>query len=255
MDDVVIQQFITAFLDPKNLVGHVAYVLLIVSMMMRNMRWLRIFAIGAGSISAVYYWAQGDYVSVFWESLFTLVNICQLVIIAIENWRGKFSKDEQYFIQTCLPDLERAQARRFVQLGAWTQVSEGAVLITEDTCPQRLKFVVGGEANISRDGKHLGKIGRGDFLGEMSYLTGKVASASVTADTSMSYLAFERKLLKEHLTKNPEVRFALESSFNRNLVGKLVKTNELVRPGSVASVSPTIGTGPTLGTGDDSSNP
>lgn len=230
MDSEIVQQFVTAFIDPKNLVGHVAYVLLIVSMLMRNMRWLRIFAIAAGTISAIYYWTQSDYVSVFWETIFTLVNIFQLFYIAIENSRGRFSKDERYFIETCLPGLERAQARRFVKLGAWTQVSDEAVLITEDTCPQRLKFVVDGIANITRNNKHLGKVGKGDFLGEMSYLTGQSASASVIAETTMRYLAFDRDVLKDHLTKNPEVRFALESSFNRNLVGKLVKTNDLVRP-------------------------
>lgn len=230
MNSEIVQQFITAFVDPKNLVGHVAYVLLIASMLMRSMRWLRIFAICAGTVSAVYYWTQIDYVSVFWESIFTLVNVFQLFYIAIENSRGKFSKDERFFIETCLPNLERAQARRFVKLGAWTQVSDGAILITEDTCPQRLKFVVDGTATVSRNSKHLGNVGRGDFLGEMSYLTGKNASASVTAETTFRYLAFDRDVLKLHLEKNPEVRFALESSFNRNLVGKLAKTNELVRP-------------------------
>ena len=230
MGSEIIQQFITDFLDPNNLVGHVAYVLLIISMLMCNMRWLRIFAISAGSISAIYYWAQADYVSVFWETIFTLVNICQLFYIAIENSRGRFSKDEKYFIETCLPGVERAQARRFVKLGAWTQVSDGAVLITEDTCPQRLKFLVDGTAVVSRNTKHLGNVGKGDFLGEMSYLTGKSASASVIADSTLRYLAFDRDILKLHLDRNPEVRFALESSFNRNLVGKLVKTNDLVRP-------------------------
>ena len=230
MDGDIVQQFLTAFIDPKNLVGHVAYVLLIVSMLMRNMRWLRIFAIAAGTISAIYYWAQADYVSVFWETIFTLVNVFQLFYIALENSRGRFSKDEKYFIETCLPGLERAQARRFVKLGAWTQVSEEAILITEDTCPQRLKFVVDGTANVTRKSKHLGKVSKGDFLGEMSYLTGQSASASVIAETTLRYLAFDRDVLKEHLAKNPDVRFALESSFNRNLVGKLAKTNDLVRP-------------------------
>ncbi|PCI04065.1 MAG: hypothetical protein COB78_06920 [Hyphomicrobiales bacterium] len=230
MDGEIVQQFITAFIDPKNLVGHVAYVLLIASMLMRSMRWLRIFAISAGTVSAIYYWTQADYVSVFWETIFTLVNIFQLFYIAIENSRGRFSKDEKYFIETCLPGVERAQARRFVKLGAWTQVSDGAILITEDTCPQRLKFVVDGTAIVMRKSKHLGKVGRGDFLGEMSYLTGKNASASVTAESTMRYLAFDRDVLKLHLDRNPEVRFALESSFNRNLVGKLAKTNELIRP-------------------------
>ena len=223
--NVIAEQFVTAFLDPANLVGHIAYVLLIASMMMRNMNWLRALAIMAGAISAIYYWTLGDYVSMFWESLFSLVNIAQLVILMIENRRGNFSDEEQIFVKTCVPSLERAHARRLMKLGAWTQVQDEIELIAEDTCPSDLKFIVTGTARVERKNKTLGKVGTGDFLGEMSYLTGKKASASVITETSVRYLAFSRDVLKEHLEKNPEVRHALEASFNRNLIDKLVKTN------------------------------
>ena len=224
----IFDQFVTAFTDPGNLVGHFAYVLLIISMMMRSMHWLRIFAIGAGSVSAIYYWTLGDYVSMFWESLFSLVNVVQLLIIAFENRRGRFTKEEELFIATCLVGLERAQARRLVKLGAWTEVNEETVLITENTCPQHLKFIVDGSARIEHNSNILGLVSKGDFLGEMSYLTGKPASATVVTDTKVRYLGFDRERLREHLTKHPEVRHAMEASFNRNLVEKLVKTNELV---------------------------
>ncbi len=221
----VLDNFVIAFMDPGNIVGHIAYVLLIVSMMMRNMNWLRFFAIMAGSISAIYYWTLADYVSMFWESLFSLVNVAQLVILQIENRRGKFSEEEKSFIQTCLPDVERAQARRLMKLGAWTEVQEGAVLVVEDTNPTDLKFMVSGRARVERNNRPLSVVGPGDFLGEMSYLTGKTASASVITEEPTRYLAFDRENLRVYLEKNPEVRHALEASFNRNLVDKLVKTN------------------------------
>jgi len=87
-------------------------------------------------------------------------------------------------------------------------------------------FLVSGNARVTRDGKTIGQVTRGDFLGEMSYLTGKKAAATVTTSEPTRYLAFERKALQEHLEKSPEVRHALEASFNRNLVSKLVSTNE-----------------------------
>jgi len=87
-------EFWSDFSRPENVVGHVAYVLLIVSMMMRNMNWLRFFAILAGAISAVFYWTLGDFVSMFWESLFSLVNLAQFAILQIENRRGRFSDEE-----------------------------------------------------------------------------------------------------------------------------------------------------------------
>ncbi|MEM9330104.1 MAG: cyclic nucleotide-binding domain-containing protein [Pseudomonadota bacterium] len=219
-------EFWADFSRPENLVGHFAYVLLIVSMMMRSMNWLRFFAILAGSISSVYYWILSDYVSMFWEALFSLVNVAQLIILQIENRRGKFSEEESMFIKTCLTGIERAHSRRLMKLGAWTEVQEEVTLITQDTCPGHLKFLVSGGAKVLRDGREIGSVKTGDFLGEMSYLTGKTATASVITTEPTRYLAFERKSLRAHLDKNPEVRHALEASFNRNLVEKLAKTSE-----------------------------
>ena len=219
------QQFLDAFLDPANAVGHVAYVFLILSMMMRSMQWLRVFAIAAGGVSAVYYLTLGDYVSMFWESLFSLVNVIQLTLLAIENRRGKFTQEEQLFFESVLRNVERAHARKLIRAGIWRDVEPGTTLVTENTWPKRLKFIVSGHANITLGGKEIAFVGPGDFLGEMSYLTGKAASATATAITPVRYLSFERARLEEQLDKYSDLRHALEAGFNRNLVEKLVKAN------------------------------
>jgi hypothetical protein len=220
------QQFMEAFLDPANVVGHVAYVFLIISMMMRSMHWLRIFAVCAGLISAIYYFTLTDYVSMFWESLFSFVNIIQLALLAIENRRGKFTEEEQLFFETVLQNVERAHARKLIRAGKWQDVKAGEVLVAEDTWPKRLKFIVSGHAKITVDGAEIAFVGPGDFLGEMSYLTGKAASASAIAVTPIRVLSFERNHLETHLDKHADLRHALEAGFNRNLVEKLVKTNK-----------------------------
>jgi len=219
------QEFIDAFIDPANIAGHISYMLLIGSMLMRRMLYLRIMAISAGSFSAAYYLSIGDPISLFWEVLFTTVNLAQLVILYVENKRGSFTREEQAFIDEVLTGVERAQARRLLKLGAWTEVSEDMVLIREDTVPSHLYYVVKGHARVERKGRTIGGVGPKDFLGEMSYLSGGNATATVTTSEHMRYLAFDREQLRQHLARNPDVRSALESSFNRNLVDKLVKTS------------------------------
>ena len=218
-------EFFDAFFNPTNIAGHISYTLLIASMLMRRMLYLRILAISAGTFSAIYYIIVDDPISLFWETLFTLVNLVQLIILHIENLRGSFSHEEQAFIDDVLSGVERGQARRLVKLGAWTEVNEDMVLIREDTTPTHLFYVVKGHAHVEREGRAIGKVGPRDFLGEMSYLSGSAATATVITDTPMRYLSFDRLQLRQHLAKNPEVRHALEASFNRNLVDKLVKTS------------------------------
>ena len=226
--------FMAQFLNPANLPGHFAYVLLIISMLMRKMIWLRVFAIAAGAFSAIYYTTLGDWVSCVWESTFALVNLAQLLVLFIENRRGKFSSEEQQFIDIALHGLERAHARKLMKLGKWAEIGEGEVLINEDSTPTHLYFIVNGTARVVRHERPVGLVGPGDFLGEMSYLTGKHATATVSVLTPMRCLTFERNALRAHLERNPEVRHAMEGGFNRNLVDKLVKTNTEGLPGLAA---------------------
>ena len=150
------------FSRPEHLVGHIAYFFLILSMLMRSMNWLRFFAITAGTISVIYYTILGDKVSMFWEGMFTLVNLGQYLILLVENRRGRFSADEVAFIKACLADVERANARRLMKLGAWIEVKEDAVLVTEDKCPVDLKYIVGGSAIVTREGRTLGEVSKGE---------------------------------------------------------------------------------------------
>jgi mannose-6-phosphate isomerase-like protein (cupin superfamily) len=228
------QEFLDAFMNPANIPGHISYVLLILSMLMRKMHLLRMVAVSAGTFSAFSYASLGDWVSFFWEVVFTLVNLVQLVFLAIENRRGRFSAEEQMFIDAVLQGVERAHIRRLMKMGAWIEVGDGHELIHEDTRPSHLYYVVNGTARIVRETRQLSVVGPGDFLGEMSYLTGKNATATVVAETPMRFLAFEREPLRAYLSRNPEIRHALEAGFNRNLVDKLVKTNS-ERPVSPAA--------------------
>jgi CRP-like cAMP-binding protein len=230
-------EFADAFVDPANVAGHIAYVLLIVSMLMRTMVWLRLFAIAAGTFSAVYYFTLGDFVSFFWESIFSLVNAVQLLILFIENRRGRFSAEESAFIEKILKGVERAQVRRLMHLGAWIEVGKDFQLIQEETEPNQLIYIVKGKARVEREGRLVGTAGPGDFLGEMSYLSGRNATATVTTETPLRYLAFDRATLRQHLARNAETRHAMEAAFNRNLVEKLVKTSrDLHASGVVAAL-------------------
>ena len=110
-----------------------------------------------------------------------------------------------------------------MKIGAWTEVQEDVTLITQGERPDELKFLVSGEARIERDGEVIDTAKRGDYIGEMSYLSDQPATATVITTETTRYLAFEQAILRDLLQKNQDVRHALEASFNRDLVGKLWK--------------------------------
>ena len=195
--------------------GHVSYVLLVLSMMMRTMSLLRIIAIASGLTSLIYgfFWLH-DPVTVFWETVFIAVNLVQILIIAYENRRAKFTDEEQIVIRSMVPGSDRRNARRILSLGSWEEAEPGTVLIEEDQMTTHLILLVRGAVQVERNSKIIGVCGEGDFLGEISYLNNVGATATAIVANHVRYYSFERKRLSEFL--------------KRDLVGKLVKTSHAV---------------------------
>ena len=219
--------FYEQFASPGKLVGHLSYVLLVSSMLMRSMKWLRVIAIAAGVVSAIYgyFWLK-DFVTVFWKIIFVTTNLVQLLILEWENRRAKFSEDEMRFVKAALPGVEKAHARRLLRLAQRKEFEVGKELTREGKNVEHLLFVLAGAVKIEKSGVIVGVCGHDDFIGEIGFMMGKPATATATVSNSVRCLCFNRAPLAAMLKKDMQLRHAMESSFNRNLVEKLIKSNE-----------------------------
>lgn len=208
------------------MIGHASYVLLIASMLMTRMVWLRILAIGSGVLAAVYsaFWLD-DPVSVFWEMLFVLTNVGQLTITSYLNRRTRFTTEERTFYEIAVPGLEPAHARQLLQAGRWVDAEPGAVLTRQGERVSDLVFITSGEARVEVDGQLVGSCATGDFVGEISVSTGIPATATVTAVAPIRYLAFERGVLMKLLGRSSEIAQAVELSYRHGLRDKLIRAN------------------------------
>jgi CRP/FNR family transcriptional regulator, cyclic AMP receptor protein len=72
-------------------------------------------------------------------------------------------------------------------VGAATEVDvrAGTVLVREGEFGRELYVIVQGEAVVSQAGTRLGRLGPGDFFGELAFLDRSRRSASVTARSDM----------------------------------------------------------------------
>jgi hypothetical protein len=107
-------------LSQEGLLGHAAYVLLVLSMLMRTLFWLRLLVIASAILGISYsVLILNDPVSAFWETCLVLVNIAQLVLSNWRNLRARFTPEELAFIMRHLPGLSRGEARALLDAGAW----------------------------------------------------------------------------------------------------------------------------------------
>ena len=221
-------------LAPQALLLHAGYLLLITSMLMTRLTWLRVLAIGSGILEGAYYLSIGDANSLFWEAMLVLTNVGQLAILAYHNRMARFTPDELAFYEIVVPTLEPSQARRLLKSGRWVEAPAGTVLSREGEVVSDLVFVVAGEVDIKVGEQTIGHCGTGSFVGEISASTGGPATATSIARTPVRYLAFERVSLMKMLRSSSEIGQAVELAFRHGLRDKLIRTNQamaaIVRP-------------------------
>ena len=177
-----LNDLIAGLADPVILFGHFTYFLLIISMLMRRMVWLRSLAVASGLAKIVYRaFFMLDPVSVVWEAIFVAVNIGQLIVLWYYERHHTFEEDQRHFIASMPAGVERRSLKRLLEFSTIRDVPAGTTLTTEGESVTELIFVASGVAVVEPGGAVVAACESGDYVGEMSFLTGKPASATARA--------------------------------------------------------------------------
>lgn len=208
------------------MVGHLSYFLLVISMLMRDITWLRIFVILSALVAITYdaVWLK-DPVGVFWETLLVIVNIAQIALIWWQNRRARFSPEETRLIAARLSVLDPHAARRLLDMGEWRNGAPGLVLTEQDKPVQHLTFIAQGSAEILCDGRTVAMCGPGNFVGEMSLVGNSPASAQAVLSENARLWQIDTDLVRSLRQSAPEMATALEAGIAQDLKSKILAAN------------------------------
>ncbi len=215
------------FTNPHNLAGHLSYILIIISMLMRSMRWLRFFAILSGLVALSYFAiTRTDYVSAFWETIFVAVNVVQIALLWFEQRAGQFSPDQTAYIENGLLGLRPARSARLLKISSVETVPANTRLLSEGVVPDRLIYVVAGELAVTRNGVAVGTCIAGDYVGEMAFISHGTANADVDTLSECTLFVFDRPQLDKLTARFDDIRLAIHAGISRNLLAKINRLNE-----------------------------
>jgi len=100
------------------------------------------------------------------------------------------------------------------------QHGEGDVIIREGQPGSSMYVIASGEVKVFTSGKddktvYLAKLGEGDFFGEVSVLTGKPRTATITASQPTELLRLDKEKLDNALAKYPGIRKVLDDFYRK----------------------------------------
>lgn len=217
--------FLESLMGKENIV-HIAAMFYLSGFLFRDQVLLRTLIILGDTIYVLYFYYAPDtplWGGIFWSSLFVIVNIGMLwSILAGRRHYNLSAAEKRLFGQ--LGTLTPGQFRSLLRLGRITE-ADGRIELTRKGEPvEKLFFLTEGEAEIEIDGREPLRLGE-TFIGEIAFLTGRTASATVTIDKGAHYIGWPGKALRATLDKQPEFEVALEKAMNRDMAKKVAGKN------------------------------
>ncbi|MFT4925684.1 MAG: hypothetical protein ACI8WB_001779 [Phenylobacterium sp.] len=132
-----------------------------------------------------------------------------------------FSDNEIRLHHAFFPDLNPTFYMKLIELAIWREVEGGQTLLTKGQKVPRLSLVFSGTAQVNIGNDKFVKICEGQFIGEMSYISGHMASGTVTTVEKTILVEWPQEELKVLVSQNTVIGNCIQSHFNRDLIKKL----------------------------------
>jgi CRP-like cAMP-binding protein len=221
-------------MQPVEYLVHFSNVRLLFSYSVRDMLWLRWFAVAAAVANLPYYLAQTTVLwpPVIWGGVFMLINLIQIARIYLERRPVVLSADEQRLYDLGFSAL---RPREFVSLllaGEWRDAARGDHIVTQGQAVDRISIPISGTVEVSRNGQPLGHFAAGQIIGLAVAVTREPSPFDAAFIEPGRHMSWPLPSLSKFLDKRPELRVALQRLANHDLAAKVERLMPLDAPAS-----------------------
>ena len=209
-----------------HLAGHLASVLTMVAYLLKDILWLRLLTIlscFAGIAFNYFVPATPLWTVIYWNLLFAAINIVQIGIIIKERSGIHFTEEEKELHDTLFKHFAPFEFMKLLRIGKWSRAKAGQVLAVEQQPVDSVMLIYNGRLSVELKGKEVAQLKDGNFIGEMSFITGGVATATVRALEPTRYLSWPKIEIDKLLKRNPSMQSAMQGMLSTDLSKKLAR--------------------------------
>lgn len=211
----------------SDIAGHIAYAFLALSYILTNIFWLRVAAVISMFLEIVYFYFSGGNLitGIAWTVLFIAINFFQLALLLRDRMSLRLPEKEGPLLRDALAGLDDAQISRLLKAADWKDCVAGDVLTRQDAPVDSLYFLCSGRASVAVDGTFVTSLEKGSFIGEIAYLTGNPATATVTIEETSRLLAFSKMRIAKVVSADEQISGIVYQLLGRDLANKMRRTN------------------------------
>ena len=210
------------------LAGHLAFGLIAFSFLVKDIFWLRIVSIAASLFSVLYNYiipVEPMWLAINWNFVFIVVNLYHIAVILYEKREVKMDDKNEELYQTLFSEMTPVEYLKISRAAEWVTLKPGQRLITQGMPVPDLYLIYNGTVDVAVDGRWVAELKDGQFVGEMSFLTEKVATASCIVKYEAQCLVWKQREFKDLLKRNPSLYFTIQSVLSAQVSDALVTSS------------------------------
>ena len=202
---------------------HFSNILMLVSYSVRDILWLRWFAVAAALTVIPYYLSQSTVLwpPIMWGSIFTAINLFQIARLYLERRPIVLSADEQKLYDMGFHSLRPREFVSLVLAGEWKDAAAGDVVLRDGTPVASICVAISGAVQVRRHGQEIGVLRPGNLIGAAVAFTGEPSPVDAAFAETARYMCWPLHSIRSFLEKKPELRVALQQLVNQDLARKL----------------------------------
>ena len=202
---------------------HTANVIYLVSYVMRDILWLRIFTVVAAACLILYFYFLPEplLTPVYWNILFIALNFFWIARLLHERRPVQLTAEEKQLCELVFRLISPREMISLLKIGTWQTAAANDCLLAGGSELDKLLLIQSGQACLIVDGVKAQTINPGQFMGSISFITDEIAPADFVALEPTRYLQWDKSSLKKYLTKNPELHAAIQAMLSMDLTEKL----------------------------------
>ena len=208
---------------PADYLVHFSNILLLVSYSVRNILWLRWFAVAAALTNMPYFLYQQSILwpPILWAGVFTTINLYQIWRIYMERRPVTLSPDERTLYDMGFHSLTPRDFVALVMVGAWNDATTGDKMMREGQPVSSVCIAIRGAVRIHGQGRDLGVLEPGHVVGSAVALTGKVSPFDATFTEPGRYISWPLAKVRRFTEGRPELQSALQHLVSQDLARKV----------------------------------
>ena len=202
---------------------HAANILLLIAYSVRDVLWLRLFAVAASLIAIPYYVLQPTmlWAPLAWSVVFAAINLFQSWLLFIERRPVKLTAEEEEIRRLAFQGLSPRKVLEVLRIGSWITADVGERLIERGQLPVSVSLIIRGKVTVSKDERRLGDLIPGDFVGSALILSGIPANVDAVTVEPLRAMRWQIRTLEKYLSANPETRNVMQRHLAHDLAGKI----------------------------------